>query len=66
MGDEADAGPALGFHLVEVLEAGEIGSAIGSSGFGSLLADGVGGTDVIHAGHLHGLGAGLCVGEHGE
>ena len=55
--EEADAWPALGFHLVEVLEAGKIGGGVSSSSFGSLLADGVGGSDVVDTGDLEGLGA---------
>jgi len=66
VGDEADAGPAFRFHLVEVFEAGEVSSSVRSSSFSSLLADGVGSTHVVDAGHLHGLGALLCVGENGQ
>ena len=64
--EEADAGPALRFHLVEVFEAGEVSSGIGSSSFSSLLADGVGSSDIINAGHLKGLGALLSSGKAGK
>jgi hypothetical protein len=64
--DHADAGPAFGFHLVEVFEAGEVCGGVGSSGFSGLLANGVGCTDVVDAGHLEGLRALLGVGEEGE
>jgi hypothetical protein len=62
MGNQANARPAFGFHLVEVFEAGKVSSSIGSSSFGSLLADGVSSTNVIDTGNLHGLGAllGMC------
>jgi hypothetical protein len=30
MGDHANAGPAFGFHLVEVFEAGDVSSSIGT------------------------------------
>jgi hypothetical protein len=66
VGNEADAGPAFGFHLVEVLEAGEVSGGIGSSGFGGLLADGVGDPYVVDASDLHGLSALLGSGEEGQ
>jgi hypothetical protein len=53
-------------HLVEVFEAGEVGGGIGSSSFCGLLADGVGESEVVDAGNLHGLGALLGSGEAGE
>lgn len=64
--EEADAGPALRFHLVEVFHAGEVGSGIGSSSISSLLADGVGDSEVVNAGNLHGLGALLGGSEEGQ
>lgn len=66
MCDHADAGPAFRFHFVEVFKAGEVSSGIGSSGLSGLLADGVGGANVIDAGHLHGLGALVSIGEKGQ
>lgn len=57
LGEQADAGPAFGLHLVEVFQAGQVGESVGSSSFGSLLADGVGSSEVIDALDLHGFGA---------
>ena len=57
LAEPANAGPALGLHLVEVFHAGEVSSGVGSSGFSSLLADGVCGSEVINAGDLHRFGA---------
>ena len=55
--EPADAGPALGLHLVEVLQAGQVSCGIGSSSFGSFLADGVSSSEIVHAGDLHRFGA---------
>lgn len=66
MSNHADARPAFGFHLVEVFEASEIGSGIGSSGFSSFFANGVGGANVINTGDLKGLGALLGMSEEGQ
>jgi hypothetical protein len=66
MGDQTNAGPAFGFHLVEVFKAGKIGGSIRTSGFSSLLADGVGGSNIIDTGNLHGFCALLRVSEEGE
>jgi hypothetical protein len=66
LAEPADAGPALGLHLVDVFHASEVAGEVGSSGFGGLLADGVGGPEVVDAGHLHGQGAGLGCGEAGQ
>lgn len=63
VGEPADAGPALRLHFLEVFDAGEVGSGVGSSGFGSLLADGVGGSEVVDTGDLLGLGALIGDGE---
>ena len=61
--DQANAGPAFRFHLVEVFETGEVSSSIRSTSFSSLLADGVGSTNVINTGHLLSLCALLGVSE---
>jgi len=66
MGEEADARPAFGLHLVEVLQALQVSSSVRSSGFSSLLANGVGKSEIIDAGDLEGFGALLRVGEAGE
>lgn len=57
MGNEADAWPAFGFHLVEVFQACKVSSSIGSSGFSSLLADWIGSSNIVHTGNLESLGA---------
>lgn len=66
MCDHADAGPAFRLHLVEVFQAAEVSSGVGSSGFGGLLADWVGGSHVVDAGDLQGFGALLGGGEDGQ
>jgi hypothetical protein len=69
MGDHADAGPAFGFHLVEVLETGKVSRSVRSSSLRRLLADGVGSAHVVHAGHLQRFSALLGMREesqHGE
>jgi len=57
MGNHANARPAFWFHFVEVFEASKIGSSIRSTGFSSLFAYGVGSSNVISTGNLHGLSA---------
>ena len=37
LGEHANAGPALGLHLVDVFHAGQGGNHVGSSSLGSLL-----------------------------
>lgn len=64
--DHADAGPALGLHLVEVFHTGHVSDSIGSSGIGGLLAHGVCGSEIIDACNLHSFGALLGAGEVGE
>jgi len=66
LGNHADAGPAFRFHFIEVFQTGEVSSSIGSSGFSSLFADGVGKSEVINTGDLHGFGALLSSSETGE
>ena len=66
MGEPADAGPAFRLHLVEIFQAGEVSSGVGSSGFSGFLADGVSGSEVINASDLHGFSALLGSGEAGE
>ena len=66
VGDHADAGPALGLHLVEVFHAGHVSDGIGSSSLGRLLADRVSSSEVVDTCDLHGLGALLGAGEVGE
>ena len=66
LGEPANAGPAFGLHFVDVFHAGEVGGGIGSSSFGSFLADGVGSSEVIDAGNLGWLGALLGSGEEGK
>ena len=57
LGEHADAGPALGLHLVDVFHAGQGGNHVGSSSLGSLLANGVGSSEVVNAGDLQFLSA---------
>jgi len=56
LGDHADAGPTFGLHFVEIFQTGEVSSGVWSSSFCSLFADGVGKSEVIDAGNLHGFG----------
>lgn len=56
-GNHADARPAVGFHLVVVFHAGEVGDHVGSSGLGGLLTNRVGGSDIIDTGDLLGFWA---------
>jgi len=57
MSNHADARPAFRFHLVEVFETSKISSSVRSTSFSSLFADGVGNSDVINTGNLHGFSA---------
>jgi len=66
LGNHADAGPAFGLHFIEVFQAGEVGSSIGSSSFSSLFADGVGKSEIVNACDLHGFSALLGSSEAGE
>lgn len=66
VGNHADAWPAVGFHLVEVFHAGEVSSHVGSSGFGGLLAGGIGSSHIVHTHDLLGLGAVVGGGDGGN
>ena len=66
VGEPADAGPALGLHLVEIFEAGQVEGGVGSLFLGGFLADWVGLSEVIDAGDLPGLGALLGGGQAGQ
>lgn len=63
VGEPADAGPALGLHFLEVFDAGEVSSSVGSSGLSGFLADGVGSSEIVDAGDLLSLSALLSDGE---
>jgi len=62
VGNQANTGPAFGFHLVEILETAKISSSIRTSCFSSLLADRVSSTNIVDTGNLLGLSAllGMC------
>jgi hypothetical protein len=66
MGNHANAGPAFGFHLVEVFQASDVSSGISSCGFSGLLADGVGSSDIVDASDLQGFSALLGTSEEGK
>lgn len=57
LGNLADAGPAVTFHFVVILEASQIGSHVSTSGLGGFLAGFISGSHVINTGHLLALGA---------
>lgn len=63
VGDQTDAGPALGLHLVEVFHAGHVSHCIGPSSISGLFAGGVGASEIVDAGDLHGLSALLGTGK---
>ena len=66
VGNHANAGPALRFHLVEVFHAGQVSSSVSSCGLSSFLAHRVGCAEVIDTGDLRCLSALLGSSEHCE
>ena len=58
-GDEADAGPAVSLHGVEILEAVQVSNHIRSSSINGLLTSRVTSSNVINADNLLAFGAGV-------